>query len=439
MVDGEPGEIPEEVVNETNEQTNNRLSQTRTTRRGFLERAAALATVPASIWASRHLPAPPVHHEPTPPEMPPPPVAGGENLTPVDSEVVPSFENPFHSVLANEVAKEKGITSGSYLTLEDELLEKMTAYDLPEMTDIAVESVRDYTELFKQLADEFGVPPNVQAGIVMIETAGIKHPVIRDPKLAQGIFQVMIDKFPEDKRDDYDYMNDPVNNGRAAMKFLTETCLPLARDFYAGRYANDNLVVYAKAMEVYNAGPTQAFYPRYWTEEELQQPMSDRPDLIPTQTQKYRDYFLQQCLTAEVAQNLFDRGLNRQQVIDAMSFNDIDPRAMFLQDFYSRYENTSLINYEAGKQLVASEIPGTGPITIYAEDIDTYPFPDRKTPPPTAIKEDALAHERRLARTTYENYSADPFLYKMPPGPRLWSVNGGLNTLREDPRNMQKG
>lgn len=342
MVDGEPGEVPKEIVNQTNEQTNNRLSQARTTRRGVLERAAALATVPASIWASRHAPAPPVHHKATPtPEISPTPLPEMKS-TPApelieDHEVNPSFEAPFESAIANEIAKEKGIDTGTLLMLNSDVVNNLTAFKGNEILPIYFPEVIAKKDLIYKYADKYGVPPNIVATIMSIESAG--DPTAVSEANAQGLFQVMPDNFTSHfgKELTPEQMQDPETNATVAMETFNYF-LGLAREAHKDKWNTDHPMMYVSALMGYNAGNHAA--------------KTDRVETIDDQARFYGDYAERFMMTAEIAQGLRDKEFSDAAIIKKLHSIHFDAIGDALTKYIRNRDNTTDMSYEEYRQVM---------------------------------------------------------------------------------------
>lgn len=365
------------------------------TRRDLLAKATGAAVTIGAAALARKLPSPGVHEhiDNVPPQIPTP-----EQKTFSQT----SDQEPFLYREANEVVQSEGITAGEYFVPSERVLDSLSAFRTADLLPIFPPSVIARKELIKNLSKDYDVPENVIATIMTIESAGYEQ--AGSPAGAQGLFQVMAMNFPPELQNDEAAMFDPQNNGDAAMSLFSTTCLPFARSFEGTD--TDSATVYARAMMAYNGGTGTA----------------SKPDEdMPSETRKYRDFFLKFCIDAEVAQGLRDKGLTDIQIVKQLATNDVDARAYAVNTYFQTFDNSDFVNYHNGMVLAAKGIP--------AENMDGI------TPLPGMQKEqEAAASQMQQA---YQEYKQNPgYGMPLPPALRTWTSIGGYSQLALSEENL---
>lgn len=175
-----------EVINPAMRRTNRWLDQPapRMTRRELLAYIAGSTALTFALTKACSEPntPPPTPARPTPSPTPPSPAKPTSEARPTpeptkSAEKTPrnTFTEPFEDRDANEAAKEIGFTAGSLFVIPKDLILQLSAYRDPELHAIYPPSVIAQKSLIYELSDKFGVPPNVIAIIMTIESAGYKE------------------------------------------------------------------------------------------------------------------------------------------------------------------------------------------------------------------------------------------------------------------------
>lgn len=305
---------------------------------------------------------------------------------------------PFVDPEANEIARQIGITPDKFFLFSDpKLLDKLTAFLGETLYPIYPLSVLDHRRLIYNLAKDYSIPPNVIATIMTIESCGRIN--AESWVGAQGLFQVMPFHFEASIQKDSDAMQEPILNGKTAMNYFVNECLPAARSGLPIGYRKDHVNVYAKALVAYNAGPSRA--------------RMNFKDL-PEEAKFYADHFIRFAMSAELADGLRKKENGDLDILKKLSSKEMDARAYALYKFVQRKRFYSYDEYLEALNDIALEEPGV----------------NKKT------KE--FTEKGKEFNKDYKEYQIDPG-YEIPvsPGLRIWLNLGGIDLFKEIPKNLK--
>lgn len=291
---------------------------------------------------------------------------------------------PFGSDAANEVASNLGITAGNYFLNDPKVINRLSAFRGEQLYPIYCPEVMQWKEVIYTVADESGIPPNIAASIMMIESTGRQNVVSQAD--AYGLWQVIPSNFPKDMRRNTTAMQEPYTNGKYGMQVYLDS-LKAARTGHKNEYQADHSNIYAYAAMGYNGGPAVA-----------EENYSD----APTESQFYFDYLTAFFIDCEVADGLRKQGLSDREITSAMSSREIDARGYALSNTDGLGKNPAKVH--ASRLVLSQDIPG-----------------ERERTP----------LERQI-HTDYQDYLAGKTVkYAMPlaPAARIWSCSGGASAL----------
>lgn len=320
--------------------------------------------------------------------------------TPETTTIPPAVPDVFEDNDANEVAKKLKLKPGDFFKFSLDILNRLAAFRDDKLYPIYPPAVLAHRKLIYDLSDAYErkIPPNVIATIMAIESAGNKD--VASWVGAQGLFQVMPFHFPEEIRNNPQTMREPYLNGRAGMNFFVNNCLPPAVRKLSN-FSPNHVVVYARALIGYNAGPIAA--------------EADFGEL-PDETKFYGDHFIRFALTAEVAKHLAEKGFKNDKIVAKLSTRELDARAFAIDAFREGAVTRGIYTYDLYDQALnelKKPIPGENgtsrPQTTIGKELQEY----------------------------YKYYLVNP-VYKLPIAPalRIWLALGGLPLFQTDPRNM---
>lgn len=333
----------------------------------------------------------------------------------------------FADANANAIARSYGINVGTFFIAPKEIIDKLDAHLDDNLFPVYPAAVMKQSGLIYRLADKFSVPPNIIATIMSIESAG--NVGIPSSVGAQGLFQVMPDKFSAELRKDPAKMIDPDINGDVGINYFVKFCLPTARaELVSKGYSLNNPSVYARALMGYNGGPGTIS-------------LSFQNPNLYDETRFYGDHFIRYPLISQIAKGLREKGYSDEQIVKALTLNsavELDARAAAMQDFDIQERKTNGYDYwqyRAVSRLLARPIPDVedGIETILMSDLED--LPDREY----QVKREREYMKEVFPRikSSYAKYKAEPY-YKVPLSiaMRMWSSLGGLSLLQRAPENM---
>ncbi len=201
--------------------------------------------------------------------------------------------------------------------------------------------IRERRKLIYDLSDQFNVPPNIIATLMTIESAGIEQQ--NSPAGAQGLFQVMPENFPANIRNNPNEMHDPYINGRVAMKYLVDDCLPAARRFTGPLgFGPNSVATWRRVAACYNAGPSGG--------------VQNHEDL-DDETKKYADYFARFTVDMQMAQYLRAKGFSDKDITAKLNSMEIVARANAIGSAIYRHRDDWEYYQEILKE-VSKPVPG---------------------------------------------------------------------------------
>lgn len=317
-------------------------------------------------------------------------VAMVETAPPLDSDLVARRREYrgelFNDPLANETAKERGISVDSFLNFSRVNFENMRAMESDQLFPIFPPSVIDNKKLIYSMSDQYNVPPNIIASLVSIESAGNPH---AEQEGAQGLFQVLPYHFQEAGYYDLQTMRTPEVNAKIGMEYFTKECISKAENY--GELVDPRVA--AVAFIGYSAGP---------------EAIRENIDFenLPEKSKFMGDHYIRFALTAELAEGLRQAGKSDVDIVKGLSSVDIDGRAFAL---------SQLINAKGGNYTY----------TEYVNMLNALSFPGSG----------ASSYDATI-RNSYYPYVMNPF-YKYPasPGLRFWLTMGGEDLYNQDKRN----
>jgi len=340
--------------------------------------------------------------------------------------------NMFADQNANEVARNYGINAGTFFIAPKETLDKLDAFLDSDLYPIYPPAVLAQQDLIYKLSDNFNIAPNIVAIIMSIESAG--NPGIPSGVGAQGLFQVMPDKFPPEMRSDPQQMIDPETNGKVGIEYFMQYCLPKAREYLIPKgYSENHPSVYARALMGYNGGPGTI---------SLRFNDADLYD----ETRFYGDHMIRFPLILQIAKGLREKGYNDERIVSAITLDsakELDARAYALQNFDEQERKVSngyeYWKYRAVSRLLARPHPDD------ENGIDQVPILDlEQLPNNVPDKQEQIRRERDYMVRIFPQVKASYMQYKTKPryavplsAPvRIWANLGGLPLLQRAPVNM---
>jgi hypothetical protein len=374
-------------------------------RRRFLQTAAALMA-PAVMAGCG------ISESPTPPEVPETDLlcAGA----PAAEAVSDTGEYPatFANHEAQAVAENLSINPGSYFKLNEAAVRAINDRGLFRarnwLAPIFPPAVSRFERQILAAANEFNVPPNMLASLATIESAG--NTGARSGADAHGIIQV-VPRYHAARIDQVTGRKFRDDSERAEfLRLHPEECLRVGASYFAECIAGakrrmrdphgHSLVTYAKAASAYNGGPSRAH--------------QDYEDL-PLESQLYVNHVARLTLDVAVAAELRKRGLDDNEILDAMQSGEMNARA-YAYDGYER-GSTSIAPYEQSAFLCSTPEPGRDPDTG------------------RLIDGDANMINQRYHRFLRSCETANPWRAPATPGLRIWLVGGGDQLFLQVPAN----
>lgn len=234
------------------------------------------------------------------------------NFNSSEIEIIGAPVSPFEDENAQDVAERYRITTRSLVEGHYELSDDFAAFKRADLLPTYYPMVYDHSDLLYKLADEFDVPVNIIATIVSIESGGNE---LADSGVAMGLFQITDGKLGAIAARGGD-PSDVEEQGREAMVYFTESCLPEARRYLGLSDDDESANVYIRAMAMYNAGPHGA---------------SREFDDLPSETQHYMRHASRHFQVAEVAAGLKDAGYPARSIVESLQSPRIDALAYAFQ------------------------------------------------------------------------------------------------------------
>jgi len=280
---------------------------------------------------------------------------------------IPPENQLYTDSIANEVVKNLGIHAGTFFHVPEDgkLVGSLSAILDKQLFPIFPPAVIAHKDIIYQLSDEFKIAPNVIATIMAMESLGFEE--AGSWAEAIGLFQPLQDKFPVElrvkngdspavKKQKEKMMQDPITNGRAGMRYLSDA-IDLSQQ--ENNFANKNDVrIFARAFIAYNGGHSI-----------VGKPFAE----LPTESKEYGDHFIRYALTAEIASGLRKKGYSDKQIVDALHSNEVDARANALAKFLTRLKTQRNYTYDeynqAGVELSVPSLPKKDSITGVTTDL----------------------------------------------------------------------
>lgn len=291
-------------------------------------------------------------------------------------EIIGAPVPPFEDENAQDIAEKHHITTRSLIEGHYELGDDFAAFKRADLLPTHYPMVYDHSDLLYNLADEFDVPVNVIATIVSIESGGNE---LADSGVAMGLFQITDDKLEAIAARDSD-PSDVEEQGREAMAYFTELCLPEARRYLGLPDGDESANVYIRAMAMYNAGPSGA---------------AQEFDDLPSETQQYMRHASRHFQVAEVAAGLKSVGYPARSIVESLQSPPIDALAYAFQ-----YANLEQADKEE-------------PPIAFDEArryLEEYPLPTPAT------------HLEALLKKHFDEYSATVYTVPLNPALRISTV-----------------
>lgn len=276
---------------------------------------------------------------------PTPTVTAVSRVSATAEAVRPVAETPlFVDKDANEAARKRGIHAGVFFRVPESVVVQLSAFKDQQLHAIFPPAVMARKQLIYDLSIEFGVPPNVIAALITIESFGFQE--AGSSAAAIGLFQPLDDKFPQALQFIYDSegkikdpeaarklkaKQEPYTNGRAGLSYFVNSCLPRARqEIERQRKEGGNPVeamLYVLAFSGYNAGCG----------------VIGRPyEKLPVETRVYIDEMIRYLVNAEIAGDLRKMGKSDGEIVLALRSPEVDARS---SAFYEYLERIKLENY----------------------------------------------------------------------------------------------
>ncbi|MDO8570510.1 MAG: transglycosylase SLT domain-containing protein [Candidatus Daviesbacteria bacterium] len=265
-----------------------------------------------------------------------------DSVNNTDQENTNSFYEPFAGKEANEIAKEMGVTAGTFFVVPSEIMPKLQGFWGNELFPIYTPAVLEWKNLIYKYAELNNIPPNILAMVMTIESAGRQDAV--SGAGAQSLMQVMPNNFPSNLRT-VKSMQDPDTN----MKYGTEVFkyfLNYARIFYSNSLLpeNDPRII-ARALMGYNGGSAAV--------EGSVVPTVTGGTLAPDESAFYGDHIIRFVLTSEIASRLRNKGFADSEIIKQIQSEEVNGRAYVLKKSgYNNYSDYANVIKELSKPVL---------------------------------------------------------------------------------------
>ncbi|GEM_PF-4919527 len=300
------------------------------------------------ILHPHHIPPSPTLGTPIPPKQPTPtssPTRFEAKPTASPTEVsLEAFQAPFDDKDANEIAKKRGITVGSFFEVDTALYDKMNHFrDLKvDLLPLYPPSVYRHKDLIYQMAEKHNVSPNLIALIMTLESWGIpgSNNDLGTYGKAEGLMGVMNYHFKSVGITDEETMRDPAINTNRGMQIFKDF-LNKSQKVNGDKGATRT---YLRALMGYNRG-----LPGLTASFENRNPNSELD--LTDQTRWYHDNAYRYILFMEIAQELRNKGFSDAQIIKKLESKELSRRIQVQEEYraklvsedrytFPRYEET---------------------------------------------------------------------------------------------------
>ncbi len=317
----------------------------------------------------------------------------------------------FADAEANKVAVKKGIHPGNYMIFDEITLEKLTGLAGSDLLPVFPPSVISKMDTIKKLSDETGIPPNVIAGIMSIESGGNEraqsnlHLSIRER--AQGACQVMplhfIAKYGDGILRTPEKMLDLYTGCKLGMDFLAELVEKARKEL--PQYPENSGQVWGRAFVGYNGGGSSI--PLHFSS-------------LAEESKFYGDNAVRLLLDAEIAAGLRNKGYSDSEIVKAMKSAEVDARVYalnhYISDIRGRNGMVGYGEYHSGLRLLSTPFIGQ----------------EAQTPKEMRSAEFLQMHyEYFLANpdAVFAGYPYFMFEFPLSPGFRIFASLGGVKLL----------